>query len=502
GAEPLAVLAPVGRDAELAAGVLAEAGHACVLCASAADLAAALDRGVGAVLLTEEALTGEVASVLAAHVAGQPAWSDLPVVLFTGPGGGGLDAPEVAGRLAALGNVTRVERPLRRSTLLSVAAAALRARARQRAARDVLVRLEESVRQRDEFLAMLGHELRNPLAAIAMAGELLAREGVASRPAGIVRRQARQLARLVDDLLDVSRVTSGRIVLERSPTDLSALVARAVEDLAPTARATHDVEVTFAGGPAELIVCCDGARVEQIVANLVGNGVKYTLPGGHVRVALAREAGQAVLVVQDDGIGIARENLEAIFEPFVQVASAFDRSRTGLGLGLALVQGLVRLHGGEVAAESEGPGRGSRFLVRLPLSDGAAVAVEARPAAVTPRSILVVEDNPDLREAFREMLAVAGHSVRVADDGPAGVQAALSEPPEVAFIDIGLPGFDGYEVARRVRRRLGGRVRLVALTGYGRPEDRARSRDAGFDAHLTKPVTPSSLAQALTGTVH
>jgi CheY-like chemotaxis protein len=372
--------------------------------------------------------------------------------------------------------------------------------------RDLLDRLADSVRARDQFLAMLGHELRNPIAAIHTATELLLRVPTATeRPAMILARQTRKLARLVDDMLEVSRVESGKIALRRAIVDLRASVERSVEGAAPDAERAG-LALTLALPQDPLEVDGDPLRLEQVVGNLVANAVKYTPAGGTVTVTLAREGGEAVLRVSDTGVGVEPALLDRIFEPFAQVATSLDRSQGGLGLGLALVRGLVALHGGTVRARSEGIGRGTEVEVRLPVAARQAESPAALAAAPDPgpdpgprRHVLVVEDNPDAREALAMLLESFGHDVVTASDGPGGVDAAGVTHPEIAFVDIGLPGFDGYEVGRRLRALLGREVTLVALTGYGQDADRTRARAAGFDLHLTKPAEADTVAAVVAG---
>jgi signal transduction histidine kinase/CheY-like chemotaxis protein len=403
-----------------------------------------------------------------------------------------------AERLARLGNVTLVDRPLRRPTLVSVVRSALRARRRQYTAREVLVRLETAVRQRDDFLALLGHELRNPLSAIQMAADLAAAGSRPERNVQVVRRQARQLARLVDDLLDVSRVTAGKVTLRKAPVDLQRLVERCAELQALSALGEQGVEVRFTSGPP-LWTVGDPARLEQVVSNLLSNAVKYTPRGGHVLVSAEAEGPFALIRVRDDGIGIARTDLDRIFEPFVQIDAALDRARGGMGLGLTLVQTLARAHGGEVQVASAGLGRGSEFTVRLPIVPAVQPAPTVEPGTAPARDVLLVEDNDDVRLALSEALTIHGHRVRAARDGPTGLALAQQVRPEVAFVDIGLPQMDGYEVARHLREEHGRAPYLVALTGYGRPEDRELAQAAGFDLHLTKPVDMHRVHEILAG---
>jgi GAF domain-containing protein/anti-sigma regulatory factor (Ser/Thr protein kinase) len=359
---------------------------------------------------------------------------------------------------------------------------------------------EATSRAKDDYLAMLGHELRNPLAAITNAVAVLggpdpldARTG---RARDIIARQAGHLAGVVEDLLDVARLTSGKIVLKRRPVDLRDIVTRTVEAarLSPKGQ-----RLTIALAAESVWVLADPVRIEQIVSNLLSNAVKYTPDGGAVRVDASANGSQAILRVADTGIGIAPDVLPRVFDLFTQGGRGLDRSQGGLGIGLTLVRRLVDLHEGTVTAESAGPGRGSLFTVRLPrVAAGAVVGQSATPAGDRPCRILVIEDNDDAREMLREMLELNGHEVRDAPNGAIGVGQALALRPDVAVVDIGLPGMDGYEVARRIRAAAEGRgIRLVALTGYGQAEDRRRAEQAGFDAHLVKPIEPGALAAVL-----
>jgi PAS domain S-box-containing protein len=358
---------------------------------------------------------------------------------------------------------------------------------------------EAANRSKDTFLAMLSHELRNPLGAISNAVHVLERAGdaaAAARAREIIARQAQHLGRLMDDLLDVSRATSGKIVLRREIVDLAAVVERVVTAL--TARQpAMSASVAVDARPAR--VHGDAVRLEQVVSNLLENAVKYTPADGRVSVSVRADDGTAVLVVEDSGVGIAAELLPQVFDLFVQADHSLDRAAGGLGIGLTLVRQIVELHGGTVEAASAGVGRGSRFAVRLP----AATASEAAPGSPpTPpagtQRILVVEDNDDAREMLCHLVRLLGHEVHEAIDGGAGVDTALRLQPDLTLVDIGLPGGDGYEVARRLRAAATGRrLRLVALTGYGRREDRERALAAGFDEHLVKPIDPARLAALL-----
>lgn len=357
-------------------------------------------------------------------------------------------------------------------------------------------RLRDADRRKDEFLAMLSHELRNPLAAIGYALPLL-RPGAAHDDADAAfetaERQVRHLARLVDDLLDVSRITTGKIELRREPVDVVAAAARVVEALSAAAEARgHRLSAELPDRPAW--VDADVTRLEQVVSNLLNNAVKYTPDGGRIQLIVETEDDEVLIRVRDGGIGISPEMLPKVFDLFAQVDGSLDRSQGGLGIGLTLVRSLVELHGGVVTAASEGVGRGCEFAVRLPLL----------PATVTPQTpqvsgpgpprtrslrILIVEDQVATATLLAKLLERGGHEVWMAQNGPDALAAASVHRPDLILLDIGLPGMDGYQVAARLREIPDfERTHLVALTGYGQEEDRRRSLNAGFDRHLIKPI--------------
>jgi CheY-like chemotaxis protein len=362
--------------------------------------------------------------------------------------------------------------------------------------------LEAADRQKDEFLAMLAHELRNPLAPIRNAGELLARampaDQRAQRAAAIVKRQVSHLTRLVDDLLDVSRITRGQIELRRVRVSLTEILSQALETVEPLFREKqHRVSVTSSLDP--LFVDADPARLVQCVGNVLANAAKYTDTQGEIRIESHARTGQAVLTVTDNGAGIPGELLPHVFDLFVQGQRTLDRSQGGLGIGLSVVRRLVEMHGGEVSAGSSGPGTGAVFTLRLPLiSQPVSSRQNAGDATVTPRRILVVDDNQDAAESLAMLLALDRHEVVSVGTPREALERCRSFRPEIVLLDIGLPDMDGYEVARRIRAQpeLAG-VRLIALTGYGQYEDKQRARKAGFDDHLVKPVELALLQQAL-----
>jgi PAS domain S-box-containing protein len=367
--------------------------------------------------------------------------------------------------------------------------------------------LREADRNRTEFLAMLSHELRNPLAPIRNSLYLLGRAAPGGEQARhaqtVIERQVGQMTRLVDDLLDVTRVTRGKIRLQREPLDLNDLVQRTVEDHR-TLFSKGEIRLEVLSAPLEVRVNGDRVRLAQVVGNLLQNAAKFTPRGGTTTVSVEVESGrgEAVVTVRDTGSGIQPDMLPRLFHAFSQGESTLDRSKGGLGLGLALVKGLAEMHGGSVSAESAGPGRGAAFTIRLPLETSAARAAprqraEAR-AVGAPRRVLVVEDNEDAADTLREVLELSAHVVEVAYSGRGGIERARSFHPDVVLCDIGLPEMDGYEVARKMRADPDlCHVALVAVSGYAQPEDVAAAREAGFDAHLAKPPSLEALERAL-----
>ncbi|MGB6603462.1 MAG: ATP-binding protein [Steroidobacteraceae bacterium] len=363
-------------------------------------------------------------------------------------------------------------------------------------------RLEAADRQKDEFLAMLAHELRNPLAPIRNASELLARSATPDarmQVAAILRRQVIHLTRLVDDLLDVSRITQGKIDLKRRPVQLAKIIEQAVETVEPLLKEKQH-KVSIVSDRRSLWVHADPTRLLQCVVNVLTNASKYTQPRGDIRIESHNENAQAVLSVADNGVGIAPDLLPHVFDLFVQSDRTLDRAEGGLGIGLSVVKKLLEMHGGSVTATSAGLGCGAVFEIRVPLIDGASEFTFERPQIKTaPRRILVVDDNRDSANSLGMVLEVEGHKVESVYTAQDALERVGSFKPDVVLLDIGLPGMDGYEVARRIRELPGlERVRLVALTGYGQADDKERTRSAGFDGHLVKPVDFSLLGQALT----
>jgi signal transduction histidine kinase/CheY-like chemotaxis protein len=502
------ILGPTTKDAEITADVLRGAGIESVTFLTLDALVTGASEGAAGILVPEEALSGSQKLPLAGMLAHQPPWSDLPILILTRPG---ADSAEATEAWRTLGNVTLLERPTRVSTLLSAAQTAVRARARQFQIRGHLAErlrneqaLRNADRRKDEFLATLGHELRNPLAPILNSLEILklsgaTNEGGAAHACAVMERQVSHLNRLVDDLLEVSRITRGIIEVKKEAQDLNAIVKAAVDTSRPIFDGMrHELRLVTPLEP--VVVAGDAVRLTQVFANLLNNAAKYTNHGGHITITIDRDDDQAIVTVGDDGIGIAPGLLSSVFDMFMQVDRSTRRAQGGLGIGLTLVKSLVGMHGGKVEARSDGPGLGSEFVVRLPILKMAAAQPEVR-RSVQPlpaRRILIVDDSRDGGESLSVLLRVLGADVSLVHSGRAALQAVESFRPDVVLLDIGMPGMDGYEVARRIRANpLNRGMMLIALTGWGQEEDRQRSAAAGFNHHLVKPADIDQLRQLL-----
>ena len=506
------VLAPLGKDAALTCTVLGHAGIECEICADLACVARELDRGAGAILLTEEAIAYGSES-LAGIIARQAPWSDLPILVLTRHG---ADPDTLAHAVRELGNVILLERPIRVAALVSTVRSALRARDRQYRARAHLFErdravsaLEQADRRKDEFLATLAHELRNPLAPIRNSVHILRlaapNEGSAYL-LEIMERQVGYMVRLVDDLLEVSRITRGKIELRKERVELSVVIQAAVETARPLVEsARHELTITLTHEP--LYLEADRVRLAQVFANLLNNAAKYTDEGGRIWITTAREDDTAVVTVRDSGVGISAASIPRVFDMFMQGDATRARGGDGLGIGLTLARTLAEMHGGTVEARSEGLGKGSEFVVRLPLADDSRPAPPEFPAAAPhavrgQARVLVVDDSRDGADSLRVLLELLGAEVRVEYDGLAALEAFDTYRPQLVLLDIGMPGMDGFEVARRLRQRPESRnVTLIALTGWGQEKDRRNSKAAGFDHHLVKPVDIDAL-EGLLSAVH
>ncbi len=482
--EAVLVCAANRREADLTCELLQRDGLTGKVCLTIDAVCEAIAQGAGAALVSEEMLAGHYAR-LKQFLENQPPWSDFPFVVFGSAGQNGRLG--VKSPLHDLGKVTLLDRPVRVRSMLAAVHASLRGRRRQYEAR-------RAIESRDQFLAMLGHELRNPLGAIRLAGDLMgadSSEEQRQKHLSVIARQTQHLSRLVDDLLDVARVTHGKINLKRHVLDVCEVVRACHHSLIGQAR-ERSLSYEFSCPDTELHVLGDRVRLEQVFNNLLTNALKYTPAGGSVSVSIEREATTAVVRVKDSGIGIAKDMLPRVFELFAQADDGVYRSSGGMGLGLTLVRQLAHLHGGFVTSESDGLGHGSLFGVSLPLCLDANVRDadqgNLKTAADRCLRVVVVDDDDDIRMLQQELLELEGHQVVTAYDGPSGFDTIFAEKPDVALVDLGLPGFDGFEVARRVRAQCGSQIQLIAVSGYGRPQDRLLSSDAGFNEHLTKPV--------------
>ena len=515
GAELRVLMAPATpRDGEATARALAPLGVEVVVTSGPDGISQQLAGGVGAIVLTELALTGAGLDRLVRVLDAQPAWSDVPIVLALRN-----DASAAATALhTRLSNVTVIDRPTSIRALVSAIQAALRARRRQYEIRDRIAALEraeqalrDADRRKDQFLATLAHELRNPLAPIRNAAYLLASASLTpehlAECAAMIARQSRSMAMLLDDLLDVARITNGKLELKFIDVTLATIVDSAVEAVRPLVDARRHRLVTSVADP-RAVVSADPLRLSQVLTNVLTNAAKYTDPGGNIELSVRVVANSAEFIVRDDGVGIDHALLPYLFEMFNQAADTLDRSQGGLGIGLSLARSLIEMHGGRITAASEGKGRGAVFRLTLPVVERDRRDAPARraPVANAPAErgaharVLVADDNVDAAASVAMMLELDGYDVEIAHDGCQAIARAEATPPAVMVVDIGMPGADGYEVARSVRRRAWGRdVLLIATTGWGQPEDKQRAREAGFDAHFTKPVYPEHLRELLAG---
>lgn len=503
--EQRALILAVGRDGPLTCNFLGDAGFYAHACADWSELATQIARGVGIVIIAGELLVGGVGENLRALFSAQPPWSDIPLIVV---GGRGQGDTEFAHLVEHLGNVSLLHRPLSLDTLSSTVSAALRARRRQYQVRDLLRQLEEANRRREEFLAMLAHELRNPLAPIRTGLEVLRltdSKEVADRMRGVIERQVGNLSRMIDDLLDVSRITRGKISLKREPLNVADVLRQAIDSHARTAAQKGLKLELDVRGAESLYVDADPTRLEQMIGNVLTNAIKFTPDRGWIQVSGESDGDFAVLRIKDSGVGIPRGQLHQVFELFAQTDRPLDRGQGGLGIGLTVVKSLAELHGGSVEALSEGEGRGTEIVIRVPAHARGARAVhssthDADGQLVKPRRVLLVEDNRDAADVLATYLRSLGHAVHVTYDGSSGMTAALRDRPDVVICDIGLPGIDGYELARALRAEPGmSECLLVAVSGYGDTRDRERGLQAGFHYYFTKPANPEEIARLLQG---
>jgi signal transduction histidine kinase len=476
------------RDDAMTLRELQRAGIEAVVCTSTDQLRHEVDRGCGAILLAEERLLETAVSHLLRMIAAQENWSDLWLLILARKG---ADTPVIAQAMAMGANLSVLERPMRVAALITAVRTALRARRRQYELRDLLDSLSLADQRKTEFLATLAHELRNPLAPLSNCVGLLKRGVPDQGPIlQVMDRQLHHMIRLVDDLLELSRITRGKVELRMEDLELQRVVEAAVETSRPLVeRGRHQLEVRMPAEP--LCVRGDPVRLAQVLSNLLNNAARYTDEGGRILLEGHEEAGEAVLTVSDNGTGMSEEALAGAFDMFTQADASDTRAQHGLGIGLALVRNLVEMHGGVVGASSAGPGLGSAFEVRLPLISAARTRRASEPSlppGPIARRVLVVDDNRDAADTLAHLLRQCGALVQVAYNGPDSLDALEEFAPEVMVLDLGMPGMSGLDVARKVRKRPGTPPKLVALTGWGQSADRELTRAAGFSHHLTKPV--------------
>lgn len=481
--------APGGKDAQLAASVLDSANIASHVCSTLQEVLDELDKGAGAVLAMEETLTDGALKPLGLYIEQQPTWSDIPVLVITHQG---ADSPGLQLVMDHVRNVTLLERPVRTRALISAVQSNLSARLRQYQAR-------EAEQRKDEFLASLAHELRNPLAPIRTAMSVLAQMYPAAtgvtKVRDVVERQITHLTHLVDDLLDVARITSGKIELQREPIVLSAVIAHAMELCAPQLEsAQHAIDVTQP--PRQIMLDADPVRLVQSLANILGNAIKFTPAPGKIALIAEVDDDSICFRIKDSGVGLEPGGLTRIFEMFAQDTPAQSRSRGtgGLGIGLSLAKRFAEMHGGTIIAKSEGPGRGSEFVMTMPIvttlahAEDAASAIGVDASAVN-RRVLIVDDNRDGADTLRWLFEAGGFTVATAYDGQEAVDTVKNNRPDIIVMDIGMPRMDGYEAVRQIRALPEGRtILMIALTGWGQESAKQQAEEAGFDHHLVKPV--------------
>jgi signal transduction histidine kinase/CheY-like chemotaxis protein len=510
------IFAPARRDSAVTCDLLSRARLACQPCVTIGDLCRELERGAGALLLTEEALDDPELPQLAAALKLQPAWSDLPVMLLA-RGNRSQAMLRMLRLLESLGNVTLLDRPIRIPAVISIVRAALRARARQYEMRDVLVALrtardeaEAANRLKDEFLATLSHELRTPLNAILGWVSMLRRAPISQERLPIIleviERNAKAQADLISDVLDVSRIITGRLRLNPESVLVPELVKYAIESIRPAAEAkalSVAVHAADAGRP----IHGDRERLQQVLWNLLSNAVKFTPAGGRIDIHVRNRDSEVEIAVSDTGIGLAPDFVPFAFDRFRQADQSFTRTQGGLGLGLSIVKHIVELHGGRVSVESDGKGKGATFRVRLPVEGLAPVPPPRSPddcaldaVDLRGRAILVVDDDPSTRELLSEMLTHCHARVVTADNARAALEQVEGEMPALMIADVGMPGEDGLTMMSRVRslpHDCGGDVPAIALSAYARAEDRTAALSAGFNEFLTKPATAEDVLRTV-----
>ncbi|HST20828.1 MAG TPA: ATP-binding protein [Blastocatellia bacterium] len=520
--ERVLVLAPIGRDAALTCQILSEEGIESHPCRDMDELCRECLSGAGAVLVTEEAMNSSALKRLISTLDQQPLWSDLPLILFTGTKEGARFFLETAGPKL---NLTILERPINIAIVVSAVQSALRARYRQYQMREVLLQMENANKAKDEFLATVSHELRTPLnAMLGWVGMLRSGkldESTTAHALEVFERNAKSQAQLIEDLLDVSRIISGKLRLDVQPVDISSIVQLAIDVVRPAADA-KEVRLQIILDPQAGPVSGDPGRLQQVIWNLLSNAVKFTHKGGRVQVRVARKDSYAEITVSDTGQGINPEFLPYVFDRFRQADSTLTRKYGGMGLGLAIVRHLVELHGGTVSAFSDGQGQGSTFTVKLPIMlahrtshiwmnpierDQVIASAEIPfdcPPTLEGFRLLIVEDEPDARDLLTTILQQCKAEVRGVATPAEAMQELNEWKPDVLVSDIQMPGEDGYSLIRKVRlleTERAAKIPAIALTAHARVEDRMRALSSGYDAHVAKPVEPAELITVIASLV-
>ncbi|HEX8088016.1 MAG TPA: ATP-binding protein [Blastocatellia bacterium] len=517
--EQVLILAPTGRDAALTHQILIEAGISSEVCKDMEGLCLKFDTGVGAALLTEEALTESGIKRLIEALGRQPAWSDIPLILFAT---NFESAGVLLNTLGNRANVMILERPINIGVLIGAVRSSLRGRRRQYGSRDLLEKLEEADRQKNIFLATLSHELRTPLNAMVGWTDLLTGHGLSeaefNRAIETIKRNMKSLTLLINDMLDISRIVSGKLQLNVSNLNLVALIETATRSVDFMAE-SKGIRLRTTFGCSDCHVLGDPDRLQQVVTNLLTNAIKFTPEGGRIDVRLERIDSHAQIIVSDNGRGISPEFLPYVFDRFLQADGSYTRTQGGLGLGLAIVRHLLEMHGGSIHAESEGEGKGATFFVSLPLRPSHLQAAGPGGAGLSVGSlelsddlwlkgvrVLVVDDERDSREMLATMLTEYGAEVTVASSVDEALHTIVRESadglPHVLVSDIGMPGKDGYDLIRELRAlgpEKGGRIPAVALTGYASTDEKERAVSEGFQMHIAKPVKLAELAAIIAG---
>ncbi|KAF0136626.1 MAG: histidine kinase [Methylocystaceae bacterium] len=501
------IMTPTGRDAALAEDALNRSGLSSCICSNEEELRREIAKGAGCVLMAEEALPRGRAVTWRDLFGSEPAWSQLPVVLLLARGHAQKDLALLR-KLEKRPSIGFIERPVQKRSLISAVKNAIDARGLQYAIGDALDALQTANRRKDEFLAVLAHELRNPLAVICAAIHIKRRSAGADgdKALSAIERQTQQLTRIIDDLLEVSRISRGKLELQKERVDLVSLVREVFEQGADKLQAGKHRK-QFHASSAELFIEGDPVRLGQIFSNLLNNAAKYTADVGAIDVTVTQDGRSAVVIVKDTGVGIPPEMITRVFDIFTQVDRNLGRAQGGIGVGLSLTRSLVTLHGGTIEARSGGAGMGSEFIVRLPLSE-APVAADVEPAQDTvqdaapdtgerrasPTKVLVVDDDPLVGNLTAELIASFGMEVQVVPGGAEALEAIPKFQPRIVFVDLGMPGMDGYETVRRIRQLPGGdSLFIAALSGWGQADYLERSAQAGFDRHFVKPIKISEL---------